>query len=121
MNRWCAMRSPASAERLAKGLGLGLLVSAFALVGCSSDQLRMNSSTIREVAHLKVTEQRGTVYVDRGPMTGTIDMTVTLTFDDDKRSGTFNAVASNGSLSGGIVMSSGHLIEEYGHRVFAFL
>jgi len=113
------MRLPANARQTRwLGLGLGLAAGLFLLAGQASSQPR--PSSIHEVAHLKAIAHKGTVYVDRGPMIGTFDMTMTLTVDNKARHGTFTAVAPDGSLSGEISVSAGERRVKHGRPVIVF-
>lgn len=75
---------------------------------------------IHAVAHLKAISRRGEVFVDRGPVTGTFDMTMTLTIDDATGLGTFEATAADGFLKGTLHISTGSMRERNGEQVFAF-
>jgi hypothetical protein len=132
------MRLPSSAGRSG---ALGILIMFLLLAGCgvkNSDTSRNRAGThnsegqspvgsnerakfpIHAVAHLQAVSQKGEVYVDRGPVTGTFNMTMTLTIDDATGIGTFQAAAADGSVMGKIHIVTGAISERHGEQVFVF-
>jgi hypothetical protein len=107
----------------------GILVSlavALVLAGYATDQLGTTSTKalasvriIEETARLKLIDNEDQVYVYRGPITGTFDMTVTLTFYDTQH-GSFKSVAPNGTLSGQVEITSAAQVERHGQTIFTF-
>lgn len=86
----------------------------------SPDKTARAKFPVHAVAHLKAISQKGSVYVDRGSVTGTFDMTMTLTIDNGTGLGTFRATGADGSIRGKIHISTGSVQEQNGEQVFVF-
>jgi hypothetical protein len=107
---------------------LASLLASLVLAGYANAQPARTTSaeplasvrSIEETAHLELIDKSGDhVYVYRGPLTGTFDMTVTLTFYDAKH-GRFKSVAPDGTLSGEVEITSAAQVERHGQTVVTF-
>lgn len=125
MDHWISLRSLANAIR--RQSVLVPLVAALLLASYASGQPATGATgplgsvrMIEETAHLKrINNSKGHVNVYRGPITGTFDMTITLTFHGSRR-GSFLFIAPKGTLSGNVEITSAIQVPRHGRTIVIF-